>query len=271
MKKTVLITGTSSGFGKLAVKKFQSEGWNVIATMRTPEKEQELNTLENVLVLKLDVTDKSSIDQAVSDGIAHFGKIDVLVNNAGYALQGVFEYTSDEQMRREFDVNVFGLVDTTKALLPHFRTNMNGVVVNVSSIAGRVAFPFTTFYHASKFAVEGLTESLQYELLPFGIGVKLVEPGAFGTNINSSASWANGEHNNPYSDKLHIAKTAMQTMAATLQQDPKEVADKIFQAATDDSSTLRYPVGGDAIQVLGAREKMGDSEFKDMMITNLGI
>ena len=271
MKKTVLITGTSSGFGKLAVKKFQSEGWNVIATMRSPEKEQALDTLENVLVLKLDVTDKKSITQAISDGIAHFGKIDVLVNNAGFGLQGIFEYTTDAQMQRQFDVNVFGLVNTTQALLPHFRVNEGGVIVNVASIAGRVAFPFTTFYHASKFAVEGLTESLQYELMPFGISVKLIEPGAFDTQINSNAVWAVGEDGNPYADKLAIAKTTMQSMAAASKQDPEEVSDAIFLAATDESATLRYPVGADAFQIFESRAKMSDTEFKNMMKANLGI
>lgn len=271
MNKTVLITGTSSGFGKLAAKKFQSEGWNVIATMRSPEKEQELNQLKNVLLLQLDVTDQSSITQAVSDGIKRFGKIDVLVNNAGFALQGIMEYTTDAQNQRQFDVNVFGLVNTTKALLPHFRANKSGVIVNVASIAGRVAFPFTTFYHASKFAVEGFTESLQYELMPFDISVKLIEPGAFETNINSNAVWTVGKGGNPYSNKLDIAKTTMQSMAAASEQNPIEVSDVIFLAATDNSGTLRYPVGADAIQVFESRTKMSDAQFKDMMRTNLGI
>ncbi|GLX87324.1 short-chain dehydrogenase/reductase [Thalassotalea loyana] len=271
MNKTVLITGTSSGFGKLAVKKFQAEGWNVIATMRTPEKEQALSQLENLLLLKLDVTDKRSITKAVSDGISHFGKIDVLVNNAGFGLQGIFEYTTDAQMRRQFDVNVFGLVSTTQALLPHFRANECGVIVNVASIAGRVAFPFTTFYHASKFAVEGLTESLQYELMPFGIRVKLIEPGAFDTKINSNSVWAIGESGNPYLNKLDVAKTTMQGMAAASKQDPEEVSDAIFTAATDDSDILRYPVGGDAFQIFESRVKMSDTEFKNMMKMNLGI
>mgnify|MGYP001171534671 FL=1 len=141
MPKTILITGSSSGIGKVTAKLFHEKGWNVIATMRTPEKERELTALENVLVARLDVQDHTSIHDAVQLGIKRFGKIDVLLNNAGYGAYGPLEATSIEKIRRQFDVNVIGLLDVTKAILPHFRQNKDGMVINVSSIAGKMAFP----------------------------------------------------------------------------------------------------------------------------------
>jgi NADP-dependent 3-hydroxy acid dehydrogenase YdfG len=166
--KTILITGASSGIGKETAKLFQSKGWNVVATMRNPETETELGELENTLVAKLDVLDPSSIDHAVKEGIARFGQIDVLLNNAGYGAYGVLESFSREQIIRQFDTNVIGLLDVTKALLPHFRSNKSGIIINVSSIGGKMSFPLGTLYHGTKFAVEGISESLRYEVEEFG-------------------------------------------------------------------------------------------------------
>ena len=183
MSKTSLITGSSTGIGRAAAFKFQQEGWNVIATMRTPEKEEDLGKLENVLVTRLDVQDLASIDAAIAQGIDNFGKIDVVVNNAGYGLMGTFESASRESVKRQYDVNVFGLFDVTRAVLPHFRANQSGMYINISSIGGRMTFPLISLYHSTKFAVEGFSESLHYELDPLGIQVKLVEPGAIATDF----------------------------------------------------------------------------------------
>src|ERR1700712_6036438 len=184
MKKTVLITGASSGFGRAAVKLFDTSNWNVIATMRSPEKETELNKLSNVFISKLDVTDKLSIQKTVKEGIEKFGKIDVLVNNAGYGALGALEAATEEEVKRQFDVNLFGLIEVTKAVLPGMRQQKDGVIINVSSVGGRVTFPFSSLYHATKFAVEGLTESIQYELNPLGIRLKLIEPGGYKTEFS---------------------------------------------------------------------------------------
>ncbi len=192
MKKTVLITGTSSGFGKLTAKKFQLEGWNVIATMRSPEKETELTQLDNVLVTRLDVTDADSITDAVVKGLERFGKIDVLVNNAGYVVAGVTEEISEENARRQFDVNVFGVLNVMQAVLPHFRANKSGTIVNFSSIGGKITTPFMAIYQSSKFAIEGLTEAMQYELDRLNIKLKLIEPGGCRCDKNIGSPPSNG-------------------------------------------------------------------------------
>ena len=160
MNKTILITGSSTGIGRASVKKFQGEGWNVIATMRTPDKEEELQQLDNVLVTKLDVQDQTTIRSAFEEGIKQFGTVDVVLNNAGYGLMDTFESADDESIRRQFDVNVFGLFDVTKAALPHFRANKSGLFINISSIGGKMTFPLMPLYHATKFAVEGFSESI---------------------------------------------------------------------------------------------------------------
>jgi NAD(P)-dependent dehydrogenase (short-subunit alcohol dehydrogenase family) len=183
MTQTILITGTSSGLGRATAKLFHARGWNVVATMRTPENETELTTLDNVLVTRLDVQDPGSIASAVDSGLARFGRIDALVNNAGYGAYGPLEATPIDKIHRQFDVNVMGLLATTKALLPHFRANRSGTIVNISSMGGRVTFPLGTLYHGTKFAVEGLSEALHYELAPFGVGVKIVEPGGIRTDF----------------------------------------------------------------------------------------
>ncbi|HZH96384.1 MAG TPA: SDR family oxidoreductase, partial [Flavisolibacter sp.] len=185
--KTVFITGASSGFGLETAKFFQKKGWNVIATMRTPENDSALSALPNVIVSKLDVVDKQSIGNAVATGIERFGCIDVLVNNAGYGTLGVLEAASDEEIIKQFDVNVFGVINVTKAILPVMRKNKSGVIINISSVGGRITFPYFSLYHATKFAVEGLTESLQYELSPLGIQVKLIEPGGYKTKFAGSS------------------------------------------------------------------------------------
>lgn len=183
MKKTILITGASSGLGKETAKLFQQKGWNVIASMRNPENGTELTALENVLVTRLDVLDLGSIESTVNEGIQRFGKIDVLLNNAGYGAYGPLESCPREKIIRQFNTNVIGLLDVTKALLPHFRNNKSGMIINISSIGGKMTFPLGVLYHGTKFAVEGISESLKYELEQFGGKIKIVEPGAIATDF----------------------------------------------------------------------------------------
>lgn len=270
MKKTVFITGASSGFGRATVELFHQKGWNVVATMRSPEKESQLSGIPGVLVTRLDVTDKHSIAGAVQAGIREFGQIDVLVNNAGFGTLGTLEAASEEVIRQQFEVNFFGLIEVVKAILPGMRTRKAGIIVNVSSVGGRLTFPFCTLYHATKFAVEGLTESLQYELNPLGIRLKLVEPGGYktdfaGRSMNIYGAGGLDGYQEPFS--RFVEKLAEWPMSENL----SEVAEAIWEACSDDSDKLRYPVGHDAVQLLETRHQMDDVTFKRMMVGQTGI
>lgn len=271
MNKTILITGSSTGIGRATAIKFQNEGWNVVATMRSPEKEEELTQLENVLVTRLDVQDLDSIDQAMTAGINRFGKIDVVLNNAGYGLMGTFESASRESVQRQFDVNVFGLFDVTRAALPHFRANKSGMFINISSMGGKITFPLISLYHSTKFAVEGFSESLHYELAAIGVKVKLVEPGGVATDFGGrSMDFQHDESLTEYNETVAGVMANFQDMMSTEKiSTPTLVADVIFDAATDDSDQMRYRAGQDAEQLLNARSAMSDQEFFGMMKSNL--
>ncbi len=268
MKQTILITGASSGFGKETVKLFHQKGWNVVATMRTPD--GSFADLDNVLVARLDVTDKASIASAVAAAVQRFGGIDVLVNNAGYGTLGALEAASDTVIRDQFEVNVFGLIEVTRAVLPGMRARRSGVIVNVSSIGGRVTFPYCTLYHATKFAVEGLTESLQYELNPFGIRLKIVEPGGYKTNFagRSMGFYGVGE--------VAEYKAPFEKLLAAVEHWPMsenigEVADVIFEAATDGSERLRYLSGHETGALMETRRQLDDVAFKKTITAQMGI
>ena len=267
MTKTILITGASSGFGKETAKLFQKKGWNVVATMRFPEKETELTQLDNILVTSLDVMNPKSVEAAVKAGKDRFGSIDVLLNNAGYAVMGALEATTEASTRKQFDVNVFGLINVTKAVLPIMRSNKKGIIINISSVFGIVTFPFFSLYHASKFAIEGLTESLQYELRPLGIKVKIIEPGGYRTNFSTtSIDFAGAGTIQDYSDTLAKISSAM----TNYEPNPNisEVAEKIYEATTDNTDHLRYPIGADLIPV---RKQMTDEAFYKMIANQFGL
>ena len=261
MNPTILITGASSGIGKATAKFFQSRGWNVIATMRSPERETELTQLERVLVTRLDVEDITSIQTAVDAGLSKFGKIDVLLNNAGYGACGPLEATPLEKIRKQFDVNVNGLLATSRALLPHFRANRTGVIANLSSMGGKVTFPLGTPYHGTKFAVEGLSEALHYELAPLGVRVKIIEPGMVKTDFaGRSFDFSNDPTLSEYQPVVQSLMSAMGPMAETASP-PELVAEVIFKATTDGTDQLRYEAGADAVQLLAGRRATDDATF----------
>lgn len=264
MKKTVLITGASQGLGRESAKKFANEGWNVIASMRSPEKEKELNQLDNVLVVRLDVQIEQDIKDALAAGIAKFGRIDTLINNAGYGVFGPFELATPEQIRTQFDVNVFGVMNVTKAILPHFRENKGGTIINISSMGGRVAFPVISLYHATKFALEGFTESLMYELMPFNISLKLVEPGVTASNFDSAANFTDSQEITAYNDFTKAAFTnwaALNPSPATVE----EVVDVIYTAATDDTDQFRYIATDDARKYIDIKQTHNDQDYINWM------
>lgn len=271
MSQTILITGTSSGIGRATARRFQAAGWNVIATMRSPERETELNRLERVLVARLDVLDIASIEGAVAAGIARFGRIDALLNNAGYGAYGPLEATPMERVRRQFDVNVLGLIATTQAVLPHFRRNRAGVILNISSIGGRMTFPLGTLYHGTKFAVEGLSESLHYELEELGIRVKIIEPGMVKTDFaGRSFEFSNDEALVEYQGVVHALLSALGPMAENAST-PELIADTIFTAATDNTKQLRYEAGADATHLLAARRTTDDATFLGGIRAQFGL
>ena len=268
---TILVTGASSGIGKTTAKHFQQQGWNVVATMRNPDNETELNKLDNVLVTRLDVQDAASIETAVSSGIERFGAIDVLLNNAGYGSYGLLEATPTEKIRRQFDVNVIGLLETTKAVIPHFRQNKAGVIINIASMGGKVSFPLGTLYHGSKFAVEGLSEALYFEMQAIGVKVKIVEPGMIKTDFGGrSFDFNNDEALTEYQGLVGNLWAAMEPLAAA-GSEPELVAQVIFQAATDGSDQLRYIAGPDAEQIIAQRKQLDDATFLGGLKQQFGL
>ncbi|MBE9598038.1 SDR family oxidoreductase [Pedobacter sp. MC2016-24] len=271
MNKTILITGSSSGIGKATAIFFAEQGWNVIATMRKPEEETGLSALENVWLAPLDVLDPASIQKAVDEGIARFGKIDVLVNNAGYGAYGPLEVFERENIIRQFNTNVIGLLDVTKAVLPHFRANKDGVIINVSSVGGRLTFPFGALYHGTKFAVEGISESLSFELAAFGVKVKIIEPGATATDFaGRSFDFKNDESIAEYQGLIGKLMKMIADLSGN-SSTARVVAEKIYEAATDGSDKLRYPATPDAIVLLEKREKEGDHAFITDFKQQLGL
>jgi NADP-dependent 3-hydroxy acid dehydrogenase YdfG len=259
MKHTILITGASSGLGKATAQLFQANGWNVIATMRTPD--SELAALDNVLVHQLDVTDTDSIASAVKAGIDRFGRIDVLVNNAGYGAYGPLEAFPREKILRQFNTNVIGLLDVTRAVLPHFRAQQSGIIINISSIGGKMAFPLGSLYHGTKFAVEGISEALRFETAAFNGRVKLVEPGAILTDFaGRSLDLSNDESMVEYQalvGKLMAFTASFYENASTAEA----IAAVVYEAATDGKDQLRYAAGEDAKGVIANRQQLDDATF----------
>jgi NAD(P)-dependent dehydrogenase (short-subunit alcohol dehydrogenase family) len=279
MTKTVFITGASSGIGRATALYFQKQGWNVAATMRSPEKEinQEINksnslaNLDRVILLKLDVTDPDSIALAIAATIRIFGAIDVLVNNAGYGLMGVFETITPDQIQRQFNTNVFGLMETTRAILPHFRDRKSGVIVNVASIGGHVAFPLYSLYHATKWAVEGFSESLQHELLAFNIRVKIIEPGPIKTDFYDRSADITQDPNFPEYDDFSDRVLTKLNQVGTTGAPAEVVAKTIYKASTDNSWKLRYPADAIAKQLLFVRKLLPDFLFTKIIRQSTGV
>lgn len=266
MKKTVLITGCSSGIGRETALRFQREGWNVIATMRTPSNEQELVCLPNVICPALDVTQETTIKEAIAEGHRTFGKIDVVINNAGYGLIGPFETFGTDQINRQFQTNVLGLMSVTREILPYFRKQRSGLVINVASFAGRSIFPLYSVYHASKWAVEGFCDSLQYEVSSYGIQVKIIEPGLVRTEFwGRSTDRENRTGINDYEEDARPVLDLIDVAAGLLATKPRDVAETIWKSANDDSNRLRYIVGIDAHTTLLARKVLSDRLYRGVM------
>ncbi len=204
-------------------------------------------------------------------GLDRFGSIDVLLNNAGYGANGPLEAFPMERIERQFDTNVIGLLAVTKAVLPHFRAQKSGVIINISSIGGQMTFPLGTLYHGSKFAVEGLSEALYYELAAFGVKVKIVEPGMIATDFGGrSFDFVNDESLSEYQETVQKL-FAVWGQSGANPSDPQVVADVIWQAATHGTDTLRYRAGADAVALLEARKAQDNETFIGSMKAQMGL
>ena len=242
MEKVVLITGASSGIGRETAKLFQSKNWKVAATMRSPEKALDLKNIADLECIRLDVTEPESIRSAIATTLEKFGRIDAVVNNAGYAVIGAFEAATPEQIERQFETNVFGLMNVCREMIPHFREQKHGYIVNVASVGGRMTFPLYSLYNSTKWAVEGFSESLQYELEQFNIRVKIIEPGPIKTDFyDRSQDSARKEGLSAYDNLISRALPNM-IKAGETAPDGSVVAQTIYDSVTDGSKRLRYGV-----------------------------
>jgi NAD(P)-dependent dehydrogenase (short-subunit alcohol dehydrogenase family) len=245
--KTVLITGCSSGYGLETARRFYAEGWNVIATMRTPRRDV-LPKSERVRLLALDVTNAESISAAIEDS----GPIDVLVNNAGVGVVGAFEATPMAHIRKVFETNTFGVMAMTQAVIPQFRARRAGVIVNVTSSVTLAAMPLAAAYTASKTAITGFTGSLAHELEAFNVRVKLVEPGYAPTTRFAHNTTVRVEDLIPEAYAAFAAPIFAQFATPALVTTEADVAEAVWHAANDKSGRLRFPAGADAVALAKA-------------------
>jgi NAD(P)-dependent dehydrogenase (short-subunit alcohol dehydrogenase family) len=255
MTKTIFITGASAGIGKATVKLFAERGWNVIATMRKPENEKELNLLSNVTLLPLDVNNLDQIKETTQRALA-MGNIDVVFNNAGYALFGALEAITDEQIVAQMETNFLGVVRVTQAFIPYFREKRAGLFITTGSSAGLMGFPMSSMYNASKWALEGWSESLSYELNEVGVGIKTIEPGLVATEIVDRSVIVSHPAYENLMDK-YTALLSYDENTTTAEQ----IAEVVYGAATDGKDTLRYVCGEDAKTLYAQRLANGDEAF----------
>jgi NAD(P)-dependent dehydrogenase (short-subunit alcohol dehydrogenase family) len=266
----VLITGCSTGFGELAALTFADRGHTVAATMRTPGKSAAIAARPDIHQLALDVCSTDSVNAAVADAVAAMGGIDVLVNNAGVEVFGAVHLVSDDEVQRQFDTNVTGVIRMARAVVPHMLERGSGAIVNVGSAAGLVGAPYGGIYAASKHAVEALSEAMHFELSHRGIRVHVIEPGQFATALgsNSVVAAAMPEGSDDHA-RWQRFRTAQRTLVNGEPAPAQLVADVIYAAAMDEPSKLRHPVGADAELIVATKNAMSFEEFDTTMRTVL--
>jgi len=268
-----LVTGSSSGIGYETALILARNGFDTYATMRNLSKSKEITEVakkENLPlgVLKLDVTDDSSVVDAIDNILKEKKSIEVVVNNAGYGLMGSIEDSSLNEIKSQFETNFFGAIRVMRKVLPIMRKQKAGTIVNVSSVAGRIGFPMGSSYVSSKFALEGLTESMSYELDQFGIKMILIEPGVINTNFAFVTPERALDTNSSYS---HLMNKMQENLFSTIANgtSPKEVANVILRAVTEQNPERRYLVGNDAYELIDARKKSSDKDFEKIIVENL--
>jgi short-subunit dehydrogenase len=279
-QKVAVVTGSSSGIGFETSLALARNGFYTYATMRNPEKSNLITktaTSEKLPLqaLPIDV----NIEKSVTDGIDRIlnesERIDVLVNNAGFDLTGPLEETSMDEIKVQFETNLFGAIRTMQAVIPTMRKQRSGKIVNITSVGGKLAIPFHSGYHGTKFALEGISESIQYELDPFGIKIIIIEPGAVGSsfwknmkNATKSSNLTDGE--SPYVSMMSNMSAALKQMEQN-SIPPSEVANMIVNAVTTDNPDFRYVVGKDAIMALEAKANLSDLEFRRLVKKQLNL
>ena len=275
-QEIAVVTGSSSGIGLETSLLLARNGFQTFATMRNIDKGKELSTIAGrdklpIKIVQLDVTDDTSVNNAIEKIMSEAdGKIDVLINNAGYGLGGAFEDSTMNEIKSQYETNVFGPMRVTQAVLPGMRKQHSGAIVNISSGAGRAGYPGASVYVSSKFAIEGLSESIAFELEPFGIRVILVEPGVIRTNFANGMVIAKKaqEPNSPYSQMMQKIGANWQQMMENA-SDAKIVAQVVLNAITSKEPQLRYLAGKDMEAWMEARKNMSDRQLHDMMRQNL--
>jgi NAD(P)-dependent dehydrogenase (short-subunit alcohol dehydrogenase family) len=275
-KDVALVTGSSSGIGFETALLLARSGFHTYASMRNLEKSKNITEIANteklpLQVIQLDVNDDKSVKDAIDKIVAENRRIDVLVNNAGYGLFSPIEDVTLDQVKGQFETNFFGVVRVTKEALPIMRKQRKGTIVNVSSGAGRVGVPVYSAYVASKFALEGLSESMRYELKEFAINIVIIEPGVIKTNIVENLKTADirSRSKSPYSDLIERVSKGFGKMMDNSSSPPKLVAEAILNAITSKEPEIRYVVGDDAQYIMKVRKSTSDREFENWMYESI--
>ncbi|HEX7207572.1 MAG TPA: SDR family oxidoreductase [Nitrososphaeraceae archaeon] len=276
-QKVAIVTGSSSGIGYATSLLLAKNRFHTYATMRNIEKSADIQQIANkerlpLQVIQLDVNDDASIRNSIEKVKSENERIDVLVNNAGYGLIGAFEDLSAEEIKSQFETNFFGVIRLTQQVLPIMRKQKSGTIVNVSSGAGRIGFPGMSAYVSSKFALEGLSESMSYELEPFGIRVVIIEPGVIRTNFKKNSVMSKKSLDNssisPYSSIIQKMDASISSIIEHATP-PEEVAKAILHAVISNNPELRYLVGNDMIMMAETKKSMSDEDFRKMMMQSI--
>lgn len=270
MSKVVLITGASSGMGALTSKLLSDNGYTVYAGTRDEGASSGDGSLKNIYI---DVTKTDTIKKAINTIITNEGKIDVLVNNAGYGLLSTLEDGTDEEIFNQFDVNVFGLIKTTREVLPHMREAKSGVIINISSFLGKMGLPLLSHYNASKYAVEGIVDSLRFETLPFGIRVHSIQSGLFGTNFVKKGLVANAQTTSEESPYKELVAHFVPVVAQAINEgpSPQPIADAIKMIIENENAPIAVPVGVEATTFVPLRKELSDEAFEQKVKETFGI
>jgi NAD(P)-dependent dehydrogenase (short-subunit alcohol dehydrogenase family) len=273
--KTIFITGTSSGLGKLTAIHFAKQGWNVAATMRTPEKETELTAYRNIKIFKLDVTNPEHVRKAATDALAALSKIDVVVNNAGIGAYGPLEFAEEHTIESLFAVNVRGPINVIRAFLPHFRANKGGMFINISSFMGvTTATPTGSLYNMSKFGLEGLTEGLYYELKPLNIELRLIEQGGSrGNRFLDNIIWNSDPNIKDYDAITEKVKSLFASVRENelhdpQLDDPQDIVDEIYAIAIGKNRQFRTLLGDMGRNLMALRSSLPIEEYLEKMAAN---